>query len=196
VAHHGHPGDTDSLEAMGVDVHEDLAALSFLLGRWEGVGVADYPDGQEYRFGQEVVFDHDGGPHLNYRSTVWTLDDDGKPQDFVAAESGYWRPRPAEVGEQQGGDGKPAPQVEVFITHAEGFTELYYGTILATRIELVTDAVMRSDTAREATAGHRLYGLIGDDRRTLGYAWDLTADGRTFQMSAQLQPARLQPADL
>jgi hypothetical protein len=55
--------------------------------------------------------------------------------------------------------------------------------------------VMRSDIAREVTAGHRLYGLIGEDRQTLGYAWDLTADGRTFQMSAQLQPAQLQPAD-
>ena len=48
------------------------------------------------------------------------------------------------------------------------------------------DAVVRTSTAKEVTAGKRLYGLIGAD---LGWAYDLAAVGQPLQshVSAQLK---------
>jgi hypothetical protein len=52
--------------------------------------------------------------------------------------------------------------------------------------EMITDAVVRTATAKEVTAGRRLYGLIGAD---LGYAFDMDAMGQPLQahVSAQLK---------
>jgi hypothetical protein len=46
--------------------------------------------------------------------------------------------------------------------------------------------VARTGTAKEYTAGRRLYGLIGED---LGYAYDMAAEGQGLQshLSAQLK---------
>lgn len=196
---HGDSASADILGAMGDESHtgqnsadsaDRLDQLSFLVGRWEGVGVTDFPDGQERQFGQEVEFVRRADSYLEYRSTVWSLDADGKPSTIMTAESGYWRARSeADRAGEDGDDGTPAPHVEVLIAHPEGFTELYYGTIFANRVELVTDAVLRSDTAGEVAGGHRLYGLIGEDRAALGYAWDLHGGDSKRQMSAQLKRA-------
>ncbi|GAB3206864.1 FABP family protein [Marinactinospora thermotolerans] len=171
------------------EVHPDLERLSFLLGRWEGVGVAGYPDMEEFQFGQQVEFTHDGGPYLNYRSRVWRVLEDGSLGDFVTSESGYWRVRPqtSEGGESDA----PSVHVEVLLSHPEGFTEVYVGTIFANRVEVSTDVVLRTETGKGVTAGHRLYGLFGENREILGYAWDLAADGHELQsyMSAQLKRA-------
>ena len=45
---------------------------------------------------------------------------------------------------------------------------------------------MRTSSAKEVTAGHRLYGLAGTD---LAYAYDLAAVGQPLQphLSAQLK---------
>ena len=53
---------------------------------------------------------------------------------------------------------------------------------------MATDAVVRTSSAKEVTAGRRLYGLIGTD---LGYAYDLAAVGQPLQphLSAQLKRA-------
>jgi len=60
------------------------------------------------------------------------------------------------------------------------------GEVSGRRIALATDVVARTAAAKEVTAGHRLYGLIGDD---LGWAYDLAAVGQPLQshMSAQLK---------
>ena len=44
----------------------------------------------------------------------------------------------------------------------------------------------RTASAKEVTAGHRLYGLVGDD---LAYAYDMAAVGQGLQphLSAQLK---------
>ena len=51
---------------------------------------------------------------------------------------------------------------------------------------MATDAVVRTSSAKEVTAGRRLYGLIGQD---LGYAYDMAAMGQPLQahVSAQLK---------
>ncbi|MBB6173890.1 hypothetical protein HNR23_003950 [Nocardiopsis mwathae] len=177
---------------MQSEVHPDLEKLSFLIGRWEGVGVAGYPGMDEFQFGQEIEFTHDGEPYLNYRSRVWRIKEDGSLGDFVTSESGFWRIRPSDA--EQGGEpspGTPAIHLEVLISHPEGYTEVYLGNIFANRVEMSTDAVLRTETGKHVTAGHRLYGLFGDNRETLGYAWDVAASGHDLRsyMSAQLKQA-------
>ena len=96
----------------------------------------------------------------------------GRP---LAMETGFWRPQP---------DGT----IEVVLAHPTGIVEIYLGEQSGTKIELVTDAVVRTSTAKEVTAGKRLYGLIGTD---LGWAYDMAAVGQPLQshVSAQLKRA-------
>jgi hypothetical protein len=154
-------------------LHPDLQPLTFLLGEWEGAGVGGYPTIESFRFGQEISFTHNGKPFLIYASRTWRLDDEGNLGMPLATETGYWRPKP---------DGN----IEVIIAHPTGIAEIYIGKIDGTRVELRTDVVARTETAKEVTAGHRLYGLIGDD---LGYAYDMAAAGEALQshLSAQLK---------
>ena len=153
--------------------HPDLAPLRFLLGRWEGAGVGGYPTIESFQFGQEVTFSHNGKPYLIYVSRSWLLDADGVPGRPLAMETGFWRPRP---------EGK----VEVLLAHPTGITEIYLGEVTGTKIEMATDIVARTSTAKEVTAGHRLYGLVGPD---LAYAYDMAAVGQPLQphLSAQLK---------
>ncbi|AAZ56905.1 FABP family protein [Thermobifida fusca] len=173
---------------MQSEMHPELAKLSFLLGRWEGLGVAGYPDTEEFQFTQVIEFTHDGHPHLNYRSQVWRVNEDGSRGEPVTSESGYWRVRTGKAAQQEDPD-QPPIHVEVLISHPEGYSEVYLGTVFAHRVELHTDVVVRTETGLPAAASHRLYGLFGDNRETLGYAWDLAANSKELQpyMSAQLQ---------
>ena len=158
---------------MEPDLHPDLQPLNFLLGQWEGAGVGGYPTIESFRFGQEISFTHNGKPFLIYASRTWRLDDEGNLGMPLGTETGYWRP-------QQDG------RVEVILAHPTGIAEIYLGEVDGSRVELSTDVVARTETAKEYTAGRRLYGLIGED---LGYAYDMAAVGQTLQshLSAQLK---------
>ncbi len=168
------PGSEPSPEAaLGPDLHPSLVPLIFLIGRWEGAGVVGYPTIESAQFGQEISFSHNGKPFLIYSSRTWLLDSGGNIGRPLATETGYWRPQP-------GG------QLEVLLAHPTGITEIYLGELTGTRIELATDAVARTSTAKDVTAGRRLYGLIGTD---LAYAYDMAAVGQPLQahVSAQLK---------
>jgi THAP4-like, heme-binding beta-barrel domain len=155
------------------ELHPQLAPLRFLLGRWEGAGVVGYPTIESANFGQEISFSHNGKPFLIYTSRTWLIEADGTIGRPLAMETGFWRPQ------ADGG-------IEVVLAHPTGITEIYLGQITGTKIELVTDAVVRTATAKEVTAGRRLYGLIGAD---LGWAYDMAAMGQPLQshVSAQLK---------
>ena len=155
--------------------HPAIAPLSFLLGRWEGAGVVGYPTMESANFGQEISFSHIGKPFLIYSSRSWLIEADGAIGRPLAMETGFWRPGPGN-------------SVEVLLAHPTGFTEVYVGQVTGTKIELVTDAVVRTATAKEVTAGKRLYGMIGAD---LAYAYDMAAVGQPLQphLSAQLKRA-------
>jgi hypothetical protein len=160
---------------MENEPHPSLGPLLYLLGRWEGAGVGGYPTIESFRFGQEISFSHNGKPYLIYSSRTWLLDDEGAIGRPLAMETGFWRPQPDN-------------QLEVLLAHPTGFAEVYLGQVSGTKIEMATDAVVRTSSAKEVTAGRRLYGLIGTD---LGYAYDLAAVGQPLQphLSAQLKRA-------
>jgi len=153
-------------------LHGALAPLEFLIGTWRGVGVGGYPTIESFRFGQELTFSHAGKPVLSYTSRSWLLDETGAVVRPGASESGFWRM--TETG------------LEVVLAHATGIAEIWVGDVTATRIELSTDVVARTSSAKEVTGGHRLYGLVEGD---LLYAYDLAAVGHPLQahLSARLR---------
>ena len=162
------PYDTES-----VPLHPSLAPLRFLVGRWEGAGVVGYPTMESSHFGEEISFGHNGKPYLIYTSRTWLLGEEGNIGRPSHRETGFWRPQE---------DGT----LEVVLAHPSGIVEVWYGQVTGTKIEMATDAVVRTATAKEVSAGRRLYGLIGTD---LGYAYDMAAVGQPLQahVSAQLK---------
>jgi THAP4-like, heme-binding beta-barrel domain len=165
-------------EAPAPVMHEALAPVAFLLGRWEGAGVVGYPTIESAQFGQEITFSHNGKPYLIYSSRTWLLDEEGRPGRPLSMESGFWRPQPER-------------QLEVLLAHPTGITEIYLGEVTGTKIEMATDAVVRTATAKEVTAGRRLYGLVEGD---LAYAYDMAAVGQPLQAHASARLKRVAPS--
>jgi hypothetical protein len=162
-------------EQMTADLHENLADLGWLVGSWRGLGVVGYPTIEESRFEQEITFSHDGRPFLAYESSAWLLDDDGSRVRPSGRESGFWRA----TGERA---------LEVVLAHPTGIVEVYVGESTFGKIELATDVVARTSTAKDVTALKRLYGRVEDD---LAYAIDMAAVGQPLQahVSARLHRA-------
>lgn len=160
------------------DLHPDLMPVAFLLGQWRGNGHGDYPTIDAFEFGQEAGFTHDGRAFLHYFSRTWALDDDGGEGKPLALETGFVRPQP---------DGT----IEWVLSHPTGITEIWYGTVDGAKVDISTDAVARTRTAKEYVAGKRLYGLVEGD---LMWAFDMAAMGQEMQPHIW---ARLQrnPAD-
>ena len=82
----------------------------------------------------------------------------------------------------------PEGQVEFLLTHNTGFVETWHGTAEGAKLDITTDAVVRTETAKEYTAGKRLYGNVEGD---LLYAFDMAAMGQALQphLWARLQRA-------
>ena len=168
---------------MSTELPEQILPLSWLIGRWIGVGTGQYPTVPDFRFGQEVQFSCDGGPFLTYWSRSWELDDNGEQIRPTATESGFLRPQP-----EQG--------VEMLLTHPMGYSEVWEGEvqvtamdqqqILGAKMELTTDVVARTPSAKPYTAGHRLYGLVDED---LLWTFDMSAMELPLQnhLAARLQ---------
>jgi hypothetical protein len=157
-------------------LHPALEPFTFLLGTWRGVGVGGYPTIESFRYGQEVVFGHAGKPVLTYVSRTWVLDDEGNVLRAGAGESGFWR-----VDATNGTGG-----LEIVLAHASGIAEIWIGNLAFGRIEMSTDVVARTASAKEVTAGHRLYGMVDGD---LLYAYDMAAVGQPLgpHLSARLK---------
>lgn len=167
------------------DLPGPLLPLAWLLGRWEGVGVVGYPTMDEVRFGQEVEVRHDGRPFLHWRSQAHLLDDDGAVVRPLASETGYWRvvvPDDAEAAAREAA----GVDVELLLAHPTGVVEIYTGRASNGRVDLSTDVVARTSTAKEYTAATRLYGHVEGD---LLWAMDMAAVGQplTPHASAQLK---------
>jgi hypothetical protein len=192
----------------------EIVPLSWLLGVWEGTGVLSYRIGDDVRdaeFGMRVAFTHDGTPHVQYTCASWLLDAGGESTSTTPlySEIGYWRlSRPL-------GDGDPGPgmlpgvgepvftsaeavetlrnargafDLEVSIVQPGGVLEVYLGEVEGPRIDLATDAVMRTAGAKEYSAATRIYGLVDDH---LLWAWDIAALGQDLRTHSSGRLARV-----
>lgn len=152
------------------DLHADLMPFAWLLGTWHGNGKGDYPTIEGFSYEQDVVFAHDGRPFVHYFSRAWITDDEGNRIRNGALETGFLRPAgPAEDG---------GINVELVLAHPTGYAEVWYGNLDGPRLTLATDIVARTETAKEYTAGQRMYGLVEGD---LMYALDMAAGGQSLQ---------------
>jgi len=164
------------------DLHPSVVPLAFLLGTWRGEGVGGYQDLPDFRYEQEITFLSTGRPALAYASSTWWADEprDGRePGSPLATETGFWR--------LQDDPDKPGSKlVEVSLAHPFGIAEIYVGTLTGTRIELDSNVVIRTATARDVTRSVRLYGIV--DGGDLAYAIDMEAGGKPLQphLSARL----------
>jgi hypothetical protein len=164
------PADTANLRE-GPSLNDACLALLPLVGVWRGEGEIDYPtiDGPR-KFGQQLTIAHDGRPFLFHEARSWLLDDDGNVIRPAARETGFWRPQP---------DGT----IELLLAHSSGIIELFYGkTSGQASWELGTDAVVRTATAKEVTAGQRLYGIVNNG--DLGYVEERAMVGQPLQPHA------------
>jgi hypothetical protein len=195
----------------------ELVPLSWLIGVWEGTGLVEYEIGdrvERHEFGQRVSFSQDGLPYLNYNSYTWLFGEQGDGEDRsttpLVTETGYWRlsrpptegdpgpgmlpgtgPRPFSTAAsvetlRNAGDGF---DVEVSVVHPTGVSELYLGRVKGPRVDLATDAVLRTASAKEYSAATRMYGLVEGD---LLWAWDIAALGQELKTHAS---ARLRRVD-
>lgn len=161
----------------GPDLHPSLVALLPYVGLWRGRGRGGYPTIEDFDYAQEIRIAHDGRPFLSYESRAWLLDGQSRPIRPAGREVGWWRP-------VMDGD-RPTDDVEVLIATPTGVMELHLGRVTGTQVEIATDAVVRSPTAKEVTGGHRLFGIV---EGALLYAQEMSAVGQPLSphLSARL----------
>lgn len=130
-----------------------------------------------FSYAQEVDFSHDGRPFLRYEARAWLVDVDGAPVRPAARESGWWRLQP------QG-------RVEALITQPTGIAEIAVGRAADRVVDLATDGVALTPTAKRVDATRRRYTLTDGD--TLAFVHDLAAVGQPLQhhLSATLRRQR------
>ena len=158
------------------NIHPHCAPLAWLLGGWRGNGEGDYPTIEKFTWGQELIFQQDGRPFIHYMSRAWIVDAEGNHVREAAQETGFIRPQE---------DGT----LEFLLAHNTGFVETWHGEIHPDqpRFEIVTDAIARTGTAKDYSAGKRLYGYVEGD---LLYAYDMAATGHELQPHTHAQLVR------
>ncbi|NBE52280.1 FABP family protein [Streptomyces boluensis] len=166
---------SESLDADAMPApHPLLAPVLGLLGEWHGRGQGGYPTlAEDFTYAQEVTFSHDGRPFLRYEARAWLLGADDVPLRPAARESGWWRLQP---------DGR----VEALVTQPTGIAEISVGSVADGTIDLTTDQVATTPSAKDVQATRRRYTLTDPD--TLTFAHDLAAVGLPLQhhLSAEL----------
>jgi len=80
--------------------------------------------------------------------------------------------------------------IEVSLVHPGGIAELYLGQVKGPRIDLATDAVLRTAGAKPYAAATRMYGLVDNH---LLWAWDIAALGQDLRTHASARLARVEP---
>jgi hypothetical protein len=179
----------------------EVYPLAWLVGSWRGYGVLAYPGIPEQPFVHEMTFDHDGGPYLRCASTLWSVDAEHSssvPQETPGAEgaarlgkaevwateSAYWRPSPEQAEQSSNGapaEGRAGTAIEVLVAQPTGHVVVYVGDVRSARVDLVSDAVVRTAGAAEVSAGRRMYGLVQGE---LLWVEELAAFGHELQSYA------------
>ncbi|SQI24527.1 FABP family protein [Corynebacterium jeikeium] len=168
------PDDTANLR-KGPNLHDGLLALLPLIGVWRGQGQAAHPGEEEFTFGQQVVFAHDGENRISYDSRTWRMDEDGQPTETPGRrESGFLR-----INDDD--------EIEMILTHSDGMVEILYGSPLNERAwQLESASTMATATGpTNLGPGKRLYGLMPNN--DLGWVDERLIDGEMVPwQSAQL----------
>lgn len=197
---------------LPADLPSDLVPLSWLLGVWEGTGVIDYEvEGHHFtgEFTHRVTFRHDSGDHLSYSASAVFVTGDDEATLALADEVGFWRVArertdadagpgllpPRAAAAERGVDDVEALRndtdgfdIEVSLVRSDGVSELYLGTVTGPRVDLATDAVVRTSTAREYVKAERMYGLVDGH---LLWAWDISALGAPLASHASARLAKV-----
>ena len=168
------PDDTANLRKRP-NLHDGLLALLPLIGVWRGQGQAAPPGEEEFTFGQQVVFAHDGENRISYDSRTWRMDEDGQPTETPGRrESGFLR-----INDDD--------EIEMILTHSDGMVEILYGSPLNERAwQLESASTMATATGpTNLGPGKRLYGLMPNN--DLGWVDERLIDGEMVPwQSAQL----------
>lgn len=189
------------------DLPLELTPFAFLVGKWSGSGVIAYENNGEkieQEFSQSIEFTHDDQQFLGYVAKTNLSDGTSLP-----TEVGFWRlaksPELADHGpgllpgtgeklintredleKLRNRDG--GFDIEASILHPSGISELYLGQIKGARVDLRTDAVMRSQSAKEYLAATRMFGQVDG---ALLWAWDIAALGNPMASHASARLERI-----
>jgi hypothetical protein len=136
---------------------EVIAPVAFLLGTWRGEGSGEYPTIRPFRYREEIRFWQTGKPFLAYTQRTEAADD-GRP---LHAEMGYLRIVDAE-------------RVEFVIAQPIGVAEIEVGSVGDRRIDLHSNTVAHTPTAKNVTALARSFWM---ERNTLHYEVRMALDG-------------------
>ena len=186
----------------------ELTPFAFLVGKWSGSGVISYihdKDKKEQEFNQSIEFSFDDQSVLGYVSKSSLIDGTALP-----TEVGFWRLAKSPETSDPGpglllGTGDKAIttheqleslrnkdggfDIEASILHPSGISELYVGQIKAARVDLATDAVLRSQSSKEYRAATRMFGLV---EGALLWVWDIAALGNPMASHASARLERVE----
>ena len=186
----------------------ELTPFAFLVGKWSGSGVISYthnPDRADQEFTQSVEFSYDNQSVLGYVSKSTLSDGTSLP-----TEVGFWRLAKTPESSDHGPGLLPGTgeklittheqletlrnkdggfDIEASILHPSGISELYIGQINGARVDLATDAVLRSQSSKDYRAATRMFGLV---EGALLWVWDIAALGNPMasHASARLERAK------
>lgn len=168
------PDDTANLR-HGPSLNDALLALLPLVGVWRGEGQAT-ENGEQFAFGQQIIFAHDGEDYLTYESRIWRLDDAANPAGPAQRETGFWRISAKD-------------EIEVTTCLSSGAVEIMYGKPYNERAWEVTSAstMVTEQGPHSLGPGKRLYGLMPNN--DLGWVDERADDNGEMRphLSAQLK---------
>ncbi|MDQ3662045.1 MAG: FABP family protein [Actinomycetota bacterium] len=150
-------------------LHENLSALSFLLGTWGGRGEGHYPTIEPFSYTEEARFWHAGKPTLFYAQRTWSQRDSAP----MHAESGFLRVGPQGV-------------VELVLAHSFGIAEVSEGKLTGSRLDLRSRDLIPSSSAKHVEALRRSLEVSGG---LLNYTIDMAVSGYELQrhLTAELR---------
>ncbi|MDO5671234.1 MAG: FABP family protein [Actinomycetaceae bacterium] len=182
--------------------------LAWLPGAWKGWGVISYPGVPDQVVLQDITFTYEETPWLRQESRLYTVTEDSaalveremtgaqgvavlERGQLLSVETSYWRPsavtaegEPVQAVDTLGDPEDAAGNVavgghfEVLSTDPSGYVMMWVGQAEGPRIQMVTDAVVRSPDAPELNAATRLFALVESD---LMWAQDVAALGHELQ---------------
>jgi hypothetical protein len=186
----------------------ELTPFTFLVGKWSGSGVISYTHNNQkidQEFTQSIEFSFDDHSVLGYVANSKLADGTTLP-----SEVGYWRLSKSPENADHGpgllpGTGERSIttheeletlrnkdggfDVEASILHPSGISELYVGQIKGARVDLSTDAVLRSRSSKDYRAATRMFGLV---EGSLMWVWDIAALGNPMASHASAKLERVE----